>query len=99
MLPATLEYLFLNIIFFALLAAIFGDQIKPILREPPSWISLVLFLAFAVTIEIVALDQGWWAFNADKVVGLYLAGIPLEELLLMVELHLFFRLSWEMVTA
>jgi len=98
MLPASLEYLFLNLIFFVLLVAIFGGQIKPILREPPSWISLALFLAFAVTIEILALDQGWWAFNADKVVGVYLAGIPLEELILMVELHLFFRLSWDMVT-
>lgn len=98
MLPAELEYLFLNIIFFVLVAAFFGDQIKPILRESSSWISLAMFLVFAVTIEVVALDQGWWSFNADKVLGVYLAGIPLEELVLMVELHLFFRLSWELVT-
>jgi len=82
--PSRFEYAFVILMLGMLLAAVFHRPLGREARRPAFWVGLAVFFAGCMVLELVALTAGWWTFEPSKVLGLWLLGIPVEELLLFV---------------
>jgi lycopene cyclase domain-containing protein len=95
--PQRLEYLTLLVFLFSLLLALYGRQLARLLRSAPFWTGFAAFFFLAIAIESLALGLGWWTFNRAKMVGLYAAGIPLEEYALFLGFYAMVTAHWELL--
>lgn len=76
------------------LAMFWGTNVV-LLRRRYFWLLLALFLLYVTAIDLVALRMDWWRFNPDRIVGITLVGIPIEEYLLGILFCLFTISVWE----
>src|SRR4029079_442999 len=88
MIPAPLEYLFLLLVYALLLVLFLAHRLLRVLRQRALWISCALLTATWAAIEINALHQRWWVFPLDKICGVFLATVPLEEYLAFILIHI-----------
>lgn len=95
MIPSRYEYLAVVIMFQFLLSTLFGPRLLKLARSRSFWLGLALFATFGTILELIALSMGWWRFTPAKFLGLHVAGIPLEELCLMVQLYAALVAAWE----
>jgi lycopene cyclase domain-containing protein len=86
--PSRLEYLALASIYTFLIYTLLQKQIRIVLRRRSFWLSGAVFCCLWALLEKYALTHDWWAFNPDKITGLYLLGVPLEEYFAFALIHL-----------
>jgi lycopene cyclase domain-containing protein len=97
MLPAASEYAFVLLLYAATGLALTWDGVVIALRRPQFWPTLLTFFTLCMLIEVVALNAGWWRFDEDQVLGLYLWKIPIEEMALFVAFCVMVLATWEML--
>jgi hypothetical protein len=54
-------------------------------------------MSYCIGIEILALSQNWWSFDANRVIGLYIWRIPVEELALFPLFAILTLAAWELL--
>jgi lycopene cyclase domain-containing protein len=86
--PSQLEYLALAAIYVLIIYTLLQKQISTVTRRSSFWVSGLIFCLLWALLEGYALKHGWWVFNPDKISGLYLLGIPVEEYLAFALIHL-----------
>jgi lycopene cyclase domain-containing protein len=88
MLPSSLEYLLLVVIYGLLVYALLQRQIHVALIRKEFWISALLFCSLWTILEYYALANNWWMFNRHKICNIVMLGIPIEEYVVFVLMHL-----------
>ena len=95
MIPKRFEYATLLVFMALLLLALYSQQLKALFAIRSFWLGLGLFVLFCSLVEILALRAGWWEFNSQKIVGLSVASIPIEEYALFVGFYALIVAHWE----
>jgi len=88
LLPSRLEYVALASIYAILICTLLQKQIGRVIRRRAFWLSGLVFYCLWILLEQHALTNGWWVFNPNKIIGLSLLGIPLEEYFAFALIHL-----------
>ena len=95
MIHERLEYLLLIIIAFSAIAPLFFEKISELWRRRDYRFSLSLFVAFCFVLEEFALSRNWWEFSSERLIGLYIHLVPIEEIILFVAWHMIAVSAWE----
>ena len=88
------EYVALLAFLVPLAVSLYADELLRLSRLPSFWLGLVAFILFSTIIESIALYSGWWRFNNDKVVGIYLWTIPIEEYGMFIGFYAMVAAQW-----
>jgi lycopene cyclase domain-containing protein len=94
MLPSNLEYLTLILIYGLIIFTLLQDQARHVLAGKPFWLSCIAFCLLWTTLEMYALRNNWWEFSVDKICGIYIATLPIEEYVLFFLIHLSTTSLW-----
>ncbi len=94
MLPSRFEYFALILIYGSIIFTLLHDQARQVLASRPFWTSCIAFCSLWTLLEIYALSNGWWIFSADKICGLRIATLPIEEYVLFFLIHLSTTSLW-----
>ena len=97
MIPQRFEYIFILALYAATGLSVTSEGLRRAINKTSTRTAAVVFLTYCFTIEIVALHLGWWTFAEERVIGVYLWRIPLEECLLF---FVFFAIvigAWEVL--
>jgi len=95
LIPPQFEYLILDIFLATLLFALFGEELTHLLFDRAFWVGLSLFFLFCAVLETIALASGWWLFTSNKVLGVFVLNIPIEEYVMFVNFYVFVVCTWE----
>lgn len=87
MISSKLEYLTLALIYGLVTFTLFKEQVLYLFGQKSFWFSCALFCLNWTFLEIYALQAHWWEFNPDKVTGISIAGLPIEEYLVFFLIH------------
>ena len=98
MIPTRFEYAFILAIFAMTGLSLTWEGAMRALARHPARQAIGLFFLYCLAIEIVALTHGWWTFNRDRVIGLYVWRIPVEELVLFAVFSVIVLGAWETLT-
>lgn len=94
LIPTNYEYALLIIIFTCTFAPILAKSAMQRLKQPSYYLSLGTFVVFCFILELVCLSQTWWSFSPDRVLGFYIANVPIEEVCLFFVWHFVFTSIW-----
>ena len=94
MLSSKLEYLTLALIYSLVTFTLLKEQVLQLLARRSFWFSCLAFCLLWTVLEIYALRHNWWQFNPEKVSGLFIGGLPIEEYLVFVLIHLSTTALW-----
>ena len=95
MIPPQFEYFSLLVVYALLLLSLFSESIRVAARERAFWVSLGIFVLSWSTIELVGLGLGMWEYSSDKLCGVAILGIPIEEYVIFVLIHMSTVASWK----
>ena len=95
LIPSSLEYLFLLAIYFLIVTTLFWNQVQAVLKTRSFWISALVFAASWTGLEIYGLRAGIWSYSTEKLCGLAVVGVPIEEYVAFLLIHLATCSSWE----
>jgi len=87
MIPENLEYLFLLFLYLLLITTFLAEPVLKLLPRRSFWISCALFCLTWALIEIYALRAHWWIFSPNKICGIFIATVPIEEYILFILVH------------
>lgn len=96
MIPASFEYLVVNIVLGCFTLAIFGSELKGQVKTRAFWFGLTVFLATCFVLDFVGLKLNWWTFPPDRNVQLLIVGLPIEEFMLYALIYVLAICSWEL---
>lgn len=88
MLPSHLEYLTLACVYAVIIVTLLQKQIRLVSRRRSFWASGLVFCLFWTLLERYALAHEWWIFNPQKITGLYVFDVPIEEYVAFAFIHL-----------
>jgi lycopene cyclase domain-containing protein len=97
MIPEKLEYLFLLALYFSVILTLLWEPALRMVSKPSFWFSCAIFSATWALIEIYALNHRWWVFSADKICGIFIASVPIEEYGLFTLFHLSVAATWSVL--
>jgi lycopene cyclase domain-containing protein len=94
MIPERLEYLFLAFLYAIIVAITLREPVLKLLKKRSFWLSCVTFCITWALIEIYALRHHLWVFSPNKICGLFIATVPIEEYIVFVLIHLSTVATW-----
>ncbi len=77
--PAKLEYLFLVGLYAIILAALLDSLVLILVRDKIFWASFLLFETTWVLLDRYGPAHGLWIFQYERLCGITVLGVPLEE--------------------
>ena len=95
MIPTRFEYAFILTLFALTGLTVTWEGVALALKRRHGPQAIALFFLYCFAIEIIALSRGWWTFNDQHVIGLYVWRVPIEELLLFAVFSLIVLGAWE----
>jgi len=84
MIQSRFEFLFMILIFSLISVSLLWTTLESLAKSRVFWVSLVLFVVYSLLIESLGLWQNWWGFSSNKVVGIMILKMPLEELFIYI---------------
>ena len=97
MLPLQAEYLFILLVYFSVGATIFSSTLKRLARKELFWVSTFAFVVLGTIVDLLAIRWHWWHWNPDRICGLRLLNIPIEEYIGFLVGHLLTIGAWETI--
>ena len=94
MIPSSYEYLFLLCIYFLIILSLFMKISIALLRSPIFLLSTCGLTTVWVVLEYYGLRFGLWVYPSDRLIGLYLFTVPLEEYIAFSLIHLATISTW-----
>lgn len=95
MIPESLEYGFLLVVYLAILLLLFQETLLRVLRRGSFWLSYLFFALSWTLIERYGLAADMWRYSKEKLLNIEPLGVPLEEHIVFFLIHLATILSWE----
>jgi lycopene cyclase domain-containing protein len=97
MIPEHFEYLFLLLLFFLLIVTFLREPAMQVVRKRAFWLSGAIFCLTWALIEIYALRSHFWVFSPNKICGVFIATVPLEEYIVFALIHLSTATTWSVL--
>lgn len=97
MVPERFEYLFLLLVFFLLIVTLLREPAMQVVRKRSFWLSGGVFCLTWALIEVYALRSHFWVFSPNKICGVFLATVPLEEYIAFALIHLSTVTTWSVL--
>jgi|GEM_PF-5950001 len=97
MIPEHFEYLFLLLLFFVLIVTFLREPAMQVVRKRSFWLSGGIFCLTWALIEIYALGSHFWVFSPNKICGIFIATVPLEEYIIFALIHLSTVTVWSVL--
>jgi len=94
MIPGHFEYLFLLLLYLLVIFTLLKEPVTRLLKKASFWLSCIAFCAIWATLEIYALQHHWWIFSPEKICGVFIATVPIEEYIVFVLIHLSTAATW-----
>jgi lycopene cyclase domain-containing protein len=95
--PSRFEYLFVLLVYLGAGATILWSPLRRLLRTRVFWISAITFEVLGTIVDLLAIRWGWWSWTADRVCGVGILAIPIEEHIGFFIGHMLVVGSWEIV--
>jgi len=83
----------LNLVVLAVLAAVSWPVLRRLRGWPLAWAAVHLCLLTAV-FDTIMIDVGLYVFDPEKILGVYIAGAPLEDFAYAVAAAVFVPVLW-----
>lgn len=93
--PPEADYLILVLLFSVVCVAIFLEELRELSTTFPFWCGLISWTSISTALDCLAIQLGWWAFSDDKILGICVFSVPLEEIALFIAIYLFAVCAWE----
>lgn len=98
MIPTKLEYLFLLAVMTLAGWSLFERPIRALAGKRSFWTNLAVFTVACAAIDVAALNLGWWRFSHERIVGILIGPIPVEEFVLFALVFSVTIAIWESLT-
>ncbi len=94
--PQQADYLALVLLLNLLTSAIFWEELVQLSVKAHFWGGLGTFMTACIALDWIALKVGWWSFDEERILGVYvLQQIPIEELALFALIYVLAVSGWE----
>lgn len=97
MIDHKLEYLFMLFVFGLVIFSILWDSLLLLLRKLAFWRAFAIFCVFCICVDTAAILLDWWHWSPERIIGLHVWKIPIEEFILIILVGLFILGSWESI--
>ena len=94
MIPESLEYSMLLVVFATLIVALFTPQVIRILQTRQFWLSVAAFIAIWTVFDILGIRARAWIFSPVRLTRVAILGVPIEEYLVFFLIHLCAVAAW-----
>lgn len=82
MIPSRFEYFCVLAVVAMATLSIFWDVIHIMIRRFTFWSTFIVFYVLCIVIDYWAINLQWWTFNDEKIIGVTVITIPIEEYML-----------------